>query len=272
MPTIVSQRSGLFGRGVSTAMRRILILGGTTEARALAARLANRDDLAVTLSLAGRTAEPASQAVPTISGGFGGVRGLSDYLIDQEIDLLVDATHPFAARMSENAAEAARRTGVPLIALRRPAWRQREGDRWIPVNDAAEAVAALGESPRRVFLTLGRQELAPFEAAPQHFYLVRSVDPVEPPLAAPAAHYMLSRGPFADADERALLEEWRIDVVVSKNSGGEATYGKIAAARSLGLDVIMLERPVLPQVPAAGDVEQALAMIHQALSLAKRGE
>jgi precorrin-6A/cobalt-precorrin-6A reductase len=253
-------------------MRRILILGGTTEARALAARLANRDDLVVTLSLAGRTAEPASQPVPVISGGFGGAKGLADYLIDQEVDLLVDATHPFAARMSENAAVAARRTGVPLLALRRPAWQREDGDRWIPVRDAGEAVAALGKTPRRVFLTLGRQEIAPFETATQHFYLVRSVDPVEPPLALPNAHYLLSRGPFAEADERALLEEWRIDIVVSKNSGGEATYGKIAAARVLGLDMIILERPALPAVAAAADVDQALALIHQTLSLAKRGE
>jgi precorrin-6A/cobalt-precorrin-6A reductase len=253
-------------------MRRILILGGTTEARALAARLANRDDLAVTLSLAGRTAEPASHAVPVISGGFGGAGGLADYLIDQEVDLLIDATHPFAARMSENAAAAARRTGVPLLALRRPAWQRQDGDRWIPVSDAAEAVAALGKKPRRVFLTLGRQEIAPFEAAPQHCYLIRSVDAVEPPLALPDAHYLLSRGPFAEADEQALLRESRIDVLVSKNSGGEATYGKIAAARALGLDVVMLERPALPPVPAAADVDQALAMIHQTLSLANRGE
>jgi precorrin-6A/cobalt-precorrin-6A reductase len=253
-------------------MRRILILGGTTEARALAVRLANRDDVAVTLSLAGRTAEPVAHAVPTISGGFGGVRGLSVYLIDQEVDLLIDATHPFAARMSENAAAAASRTGVPLIALRRQAWRRREGDRWILVRDAPEAVAALGKGPRRVFLTLGRQEIAPFAAAPQHFYLVRSVDPVDPPLTLPDAQYLLSRGPFAEADERALLEQWRIDILVSKNSGGEATYGKIAAARSLDLEVIMLERPALPQVPAAADVDRAMAMIHQTLSLAKRGE
>jgi precorrin-6A/cobalt-precorrin-6A reductase len=211
-------------------------------------------------------------AVPTISGGFGGVRGLSGYLIEQEVDLLVDATHPFAARMSENAAAAAKLTGVALIALRRPAWQREDGDRWIPVRDAAEAVAALGGSPRRVFLTLGRQEIGAFEAAPQHFYLVRSVDPVEPPLAVPAAHHLVSRGPFAEPDERTLLEEWRIDIIVSKNSGGEATYAKIAAARSLRLDIIMLERPPLPEVPAAADVEQALAMIHQALSLADRGE
>lgn len=226
----------------------------------------------MTLSLAGRTAEPVAHPVPTISGGFGGVRGLSDYLIDQEIDLLIDATHPFAARMSENAAVAAKRTSVPLIALRRPAWQRCAGDRWTPVRGATEAAAALGRRPRRVFLALGRQEIAAFEAAPQHFYLVRSVDPVEPRLAVPDAEYLLARGPFAEADERALLERWRIDIVVSKNSGGEATYGKIAAARTLGLDVIMLERPELPQIPAAADVDGAMVMIHQALSLAKRGE
>ena len=225
-------------------MKRILILGGTTEARRLAERLASRTDLAVTLSLAGRTAAPAAQPVPVRIGGFGGAAGLAAYLAAQAIDVLIDATHPYAAQISANAAEAAARVRMPLLALERPPWEPVDGDRWTEVADMPAAVAALGTAPRRVFLALGRKELRPFEAAPQHLYLVRSVDPVEPPLALPRCRAIITgRGPFDEAAEHALLAQHRIDVIVAKNSGGAATYGKIAAARRLGLPVIMLRRP-----------------------------
>ena len=251
---------------------RILILGGTTEARRLAVKLGVRSDLAVTLSLAGRTENPVAQTVPVRSGGFGGAQGLAKYLQDEWIDLLVDATHPYAAQISANAAEAARITGVRAVALRRPAWASVEGDRWTIVKDAAEAVAALGAVPRRVFLALGRQELAPFEAAPQHHYLIRSVDPVEPPLAVPDAAYILARGPFSEAEDHALLAGRRIEMVVAKNSGGSATYGKIAAARKLGIEVILLRRPSLPDLASAASVGDLVAMVDHLLELAeKRG-
>ena len=158
----------------------ILILGGTAEARQLASRLAERGDADVTLSLAGRTREPATQPVPVRVGGFGGPAGLADYLRAERVALLIDATHPYASQISRNAAEAARQAGMPILALRRSPWLQVEGDRWTEVGSVAEAVTALGPAPRRVFLALGRQEVAPFEAAPQHQYLVRSVDPIEP--------------------------------------------------------------------------------------------
>ena len=245
---------------------RILILGGTTEARRLAERLAGRPELAVTLSLAGRTAAPAAQPVPVRIGGFGGARGLADYLSEERIDALIDATHPYAAVISANAAAAARSAGVPLLALRRPPWIATAGDRWTEVADVPAAASALGAAPRRVFLALGRNELAPFAGAPQHHYLVRSVDPVEPPLAVPHASYVTGRGPFGEADDRALLEAHRIEVVVAKNSGGTATYGKIAAARALGLPVIMLRRPALPQVPAVATVDEAVAWLDHALT------
>ena len=145
----------------------ILILGGTSEARALAGRLGAHEGYAVTLSLAGRTANPVAQPVPVRVGGFGGAEGLARYLKAEGVSLLIDATHPFAARISRNAAQAAKRAGVPLIALRRPAWQQAAGDRWTLVGSVAEAVDVLGEKPRRVMVALGRQELAPFEAAPQ---------------------------------------------------------------------------------------------------------
>jgi precorrin-6A/cobalt-precorrin-6A reductase len=247
-------------------MARILILGGTAEARQLAARLADRSDLVVTLSLAGRTASPAPQPVPVRLGGFGGAHGLADHLAATRIDVLVDATHPYAATISANAARAAALAKVSLIALRRPAWAPVAGDRWVEVGDTAGAVAALGALPRRVFLALGRQEIAPFAAAPQHHYLVRSVDPVTPPLDVPHAAYITGRGPFDEADERALLLQHGIDIIVAKNSGGSATYGKIAAARALGLTVILLRRPALPQVPAVESVEDALAAIDHALA------
>jgi precorrin-6A/cobalt-precorrin-6A reductase len=251
---------------------RILILGGTTEARQLAAKLAAREKIAVTLSLAGRTENPVAQGVPIRVGGFGGVDGLVAYLTEQKIDLLVDATHPYAARISANAADAALKAGVQILALRRPGWEQVAGDRWILVDDVAGAVAALGEKPTSVFLALGRQEVAAFEAAPQHHYLVRSVDPVTPPLTVPNAAYVLARGPFNEADERALLVDHRIDVVVSKNSGGLATYGKIAAARALGIEVIMVRRPMLPDVPSAETVEALIEMVDHCLApVAERG-
>jgi precorrin-6A/cobalt-precorrin-6A reductase len=252
-------------------MRRILILGGTTEARQLAERLAGRSDLAVTLSLAGRTAHPVAQPVPVRSGGFGGAEGLADYLAKERIDALIDATHPYAAIMAANAARAAGAAGVPLLALRRPAWAAVAGDRWIEVADASAAVRALGEAPRRVFLALGRNDIAPFVQAPQHHYLVRSVDPVEPPLRVPHASYVIGRGPFTQADDRALLTGHAIATVVCKNSGGDATYGKIAAARALGLDVVMLRRPALPAVPAVETIAEALAWIdHVAVPCAER--
>jgi precorrin-6A/cobalt-precorrin-6A reductase len=251
---------------------RLLILGGTTEARRLAERLADRDDLAVTLSLAGRTLDPVKMPVPVRSGGFGGVSGLAAYLTENAVDGLIDATHPFAAQMSRHAAEAAAVAGVPLAALRRPAWEAVEGDRWMEVDSVVAAALALGERPRRAFLALGRQELAPFEALPQHAYLIRSVDPVEPPLAVPDAVYVTARGPFGVEDDVRLLTEHRIDVVVSKNAGGDASYAKIAAARRLGLPVIMVRRPAVPDGTAVATVEAAEAWVdHLAASRAKRG-
>ncbi|RWB18655.1 MAG: cobalt-precorrin-6A reductase [Mesorhizobium sp.] len=240
---------------------RILILGGTTEARQLAGKLVARTDVTLTLSLAGRTENPVAQDVPTRTGGFGGADGLAAYLRENQIDLLIDATHPYAAQISANATEAAHEAGAPIIALRRPGWEPAEGDRWTLVDSVASAVTALGSAPRHVFLALGRQEVAAYEAAPQHHYLIRSVDPVEPRLAVPDATYLLARGPFREADERALLLEHRIDVVVSKNSGGEATYGKIAAARALRIEVVMIRRPALPDVTSAETIEALAEMV-----------
>jgi len=244
-----------------------LILGGTTEARELGLALSQRD-FATTISLAGRTVAPAAQPVPVRRGGFGGVDGLAEFLRADQVDFLIDATHPYAQTISANAAAAAARTNTPLLGLRRPPWTAVDGDAWIDVAGSEEAVRALGSGSRRVFLAVGRQELVPFNSAPQHHYVVRSVDPVEPPLAAPNVHYILARGPFTENGDRALLESFAIDAVVAKNSGGEATYGKIAAARSLGIPVFMFKRPAVPEVPSVTTVAEAVAWLDHAVGLA----
>jgi precorrin-6A/cobalt-precorrin-6A reductase len=249
-------------------MARLLILGGTTEARQLAARLAERADLDVTLSLAGRTASPLPHAVPVRVGGFGGAAGLADYLVSERIDVLIDATHPYAKIMSQNAAVAARKTAVAVVALRRPAWIAIAGDRWIEVSDTREAADAIGQESRSVFVALGRNELAPFAGVPQHRYLFRSVDPIEPPLPLPRVSYITARGPFSEADDRALMAAHAVEIVISKNSGGGAAYGKIAAARALGIKVIMLRRPPQLSGPAVETVEDALTWLDHALTSA----
>jgi precorrin-6A/cobalt-precorrin-6A reductase len=156
---------------------------------------------------------------------------------------------------------------VALLALRRPPWVPHDGDRWTEVTDVEAAVRALDPSPRRVFLALGRNEIGCFAQAPQHLYLVRSVDPVDPPLAVPRASYVTGRGPFTEADDRDLLSAHAIDIVVAKNSGGTATYGKIAAARALGLTVILLRRPALPEAPTVETVEDAMTWLDHARAL-----
>ena len=223
---------------------RILILGGTTEASALAALLTGSSDFKPLLSMAGRTSDPRPLPIPTRIGGFGGVEGLARFLTQERIEAVVDATHPFAAVMSRNAAEACLQAGVPLLALRRPPWRPQDGDRWVDVASMDEAVHALGEAPRRVFLTVGRLELASFATAPQHTYLVRTIEPIGD--ALPNVIAIRDRAPFDEAAERSLMERERVDVVVTKNSGGTATYPKIAAARALGLPVIIVARPEKP--------------------------
>ncbi|WP_160006384.1 cobalt-precorrin-6A reductase [Rhizobium sp. 18055] len=244
---------------------RILMLGGTTEASALARALAAHPGYDVLLSLAGRTEKPSPQPVPTRIGGFGGADGLAAFLRQGQFDLLVDATHPFAARMSQNATEAVAKTGIPAFCLRRAPWIAQQGDNWRHVASIQDAVAALGRSHRRVFLAIGRQEAYRAETAQQHFYLIRSVDPVDPQIVLTNARYILDRGPFDVESETALLQEHRIDAVITKNSGGAATYAKIAAARALGIEVIMVSRAAAPAMPAVETVEAALATINHLL-------
>ncbi|WP_421362027.1 cobalt-precorrin-6A reductase [Agrobacterium rosae] len=253
--------------------RPILILGGTADARILAGKLTEDSGYRLLLSMAGRTRDPVQQPVPMRTGGFGGANGLADFITENRFDLLVDATHPYAARISANAVEAAKLANIPLVTLERPAWERQAGDDWQSVADVESAVAALGNTSTTAFLALGRQELLPFEAAPQHHYLIRSVDPVEPPLTVPHARYLTARGPFALADEIDLLRENHIAFIVSKNSGGTAAYAKIKAARQLGIRVLMIERPMRANTATVPNIDTALAAIRHQLSLLdERGE
>lgn len=253
------------------ARLHVLVLGGTTEASALVAALAKDARIRCTLSLAGRTAVPKAAPVPTRIGGFGGVEGLSAWIAENRVQRVVDATHPFAARISRNAFEACARTATPILAVRRPAWTAHPGDRWIEVADMAAAVAALGPTPRRVFLTIGRQEVAAFAAAPQHAYHVRTIEPVGDALPVPHLTLVSARGPFSLEAERALMREASIEMLVTKNAGGAATYAKIAAARELGVPVVMVRRPAVPDSPSVTDAERALAWLSQPERSTRRG-
>ena len=242
---------------------KLLILGGSGEAADLARALAGDARYDVTLSLAGRTSEPVALPGRLRTGGFGGAEGLARVLAEERFDLVIDTTHPFAVQMKANAIGAARAAGVKLLAIRRPPWVPREGDRWIMVESLEAAAAAIGEQPRRVFLTTGRMELAPFRQAPQHFYIVRSVEAPAPKELPPRADLITARGPFNLEDERALLETHRIEVIVTKNSGGAGAEAKLDAARALSLPVIMVERPELPEVPSVETVADALAWLER---------
>jgi precorrin-6x reductase len=236
---------------------RALILGGTAEAVRLAEACAANPELEIITSLAGRTRAPNAPPGEIRIGGFGGADGLEHYLRARAIDRLVDATHPFAVRIGQNAEAACRAVGVPRLRLLRPPWQRESGDRWIEVDSLAEAARRLPR-PGRVFLSVGRSDLGAFAGQGQWF-LVRTIEPAERCLAN--AHWLSGRGPFRIEDELALLREHAIDVVVTKASGGEATYAKLAAARQLGLPVIMVRRPPPPPGPVVESVADALAWL-----------
>ncbi|QQO21220.1 cobalt-precorrin-6A reductase [Bradyrhizobium diazoefficiens] len=226
-------------------MTRALILGGTADASLLAAEIA-RAGLDAVYSYGGRTRAPADQPLPTRTGGFGGVSGLADTIRREGITHVVDATHAFAAEMSRNAVAACEETGASLIALERAPWAKTPGDRWIDVVDVNAAVAALPEAPANVFLAIGRQHIAPFATRPQHAYTLRFVDPPEAPLPF-AADVIVSRGPFTIDRELDIMRTRGIAWIVARNSGGDGARAKIDAARMLGLPVIMISRPKLPE-------------------------
>jgi precorrin-6A/cobalt-precorrin-6A reductase len=245
----------------SAAPCRALVLGGSSEARALATRIAADPRLEGVISLAGRTSAPLAHDLPTRVGGFGGVEGLSRYLLEERITHVVDATHPFAARISANARAACAAAGVPLLVLTRPRWVPAQGDRWVEVADNAAAVCALGAAPRRVFLAIGRQGVADFRLAPQHDYLLRVIEPPQTDDLPPSCEVIFGRGPFAIEDEVALMHDSRIEIVVTKNSGGALAYAKIEAARTLGLSVVMIARPASGDAAMTYDIDAAMAFL-----------
>lgn len=260
----------------------ILILGGTTEGYALAEALAGQRQAQppmqptprvldparwhVISSLAGRTSSPRLPAGETRIGGFGGVAGLVDYLREQRIAAVIDATHPFAATMGWHAAEACQALRLPLLRLERPAWQPEPGDRWHPVRDWDKACGTLQElGARRALLALGRQDLQPFVDLTAVHFLIRCVSPPELLSDFVNAELLLARGPFDLVSERALLDAHRIDAIVCKNSGGEATAAKLIAAREREIPVVIRQRPQRPALPRCADVSSAGDWLEQVL-------
>lgn len=241
----------------------VMILGGTGEGIALAEALVALPGLRVISSLAGRVANPRLPPGEVRIGGFGGATGLAAYLRENNVAAVVDATHPFARRMGWHAAEAAAAAQVPLLRLERPAWVPKPGDRWTEVEDWDAAVAILRRSAKRVFLALGRQELAPFTALTDIAFVIRSVEPPDAGIKFAESEIVLARGPFKLADERALLRSHRIDCIVCKNSGGNATDAKLRAACELGIQVVMQRRPARPDVPTVDNVADTIAWVRR---------
>jgi precorrin-6A/cobalt-precorrin-6A reductase len=240
---------------------RVLILGGTTEARELAGRLVGRMDVDVVSSLAGRVASPRMPAGQVRVGGFGGATGLASWIDAHDIRAVIDATHPFAATISWNAAAAAAASHVPLLALRRTAWVPGEDDRWHEAPSLGEAALMLPELGRRHFLTIGRQDVSSFADLTDAWFLVRCIDPPEEP-TPPQMELLLDRGPFSLDAEIALMRARRVDTVITKNSGGQATAAKLTGARELGLPVVMVQRPATPVgVTEVAEVDGALQWV-----------
>ncbi len=238
-------------------MKKLLILGGTGDAVQLAKQAAALG-FDVISSLAGRTQQSlsASNAGAVRVGGFGGVSGLATYLHQENIDLLIDATHPFAQQISWNAAEAADLCDMPRLLLHRPAWEPMAGDRWFPVQNHAEAAALLPGLAQRIFLTIGRQELSSYAHLQELWFLMRSID--LPPDPLPPGKIILAKGPFIPLSEQNLMLQHQIEIIVSKNSGGAATYAKIVAAKELGLPVVMIQRPAIPESLQVATIDAAL--------------
>jgi precorrin-6A/cobalt-precorrin-6A reductase len=255
MPMMVNQ-----GMVRESDMTRALILGGTGNANRLADAFV-RAKIDAVYSYAGRTQIPLGHSLPTRIGGFGGAKGLAEYLRAERITHVIDATHPFAAEMSRHAVEACEAVGVPLVALERAPWTRASGDDWIEVADIAGAVAALPESRAHVFLAIGRQHVAPFASKPQHAYTLRFVDTPDDTLPLSDAEVIVSRGPFTLEDDRELMRSRGIGLLVARNSGGDGARAKIDAARELGLPVIMIARPALPERPRVETVEEVLAWL-----------
>jgi precorrin-6A/cobalt-precorrin-6A reductase len=243
----------------------VLILGGTAEARELASRLAVRPDLRVITSLAGLVADPVPRAGEVRTGGFGGVDGLAGWLAAQHAAAVVDATHPFAQTISAHAALACARSRTPLLRLLRPPWTAGPGDTWHEAGSLQAAAELLPSAWQRAFLTTGRQGLHVFAALDQLWFLIRCASAPAGPLPA-ARHVIVARDPGDAGAERAIMTRHRIDVLVTKNSGGALSAGKLAAAREIGVPVVMIRRPPLPDVPGCSSPGEAASWLLRQVS------
>jgi precorrin-6A/cobalt-precorrin-6A reductase len=246
------------------ARRAVLIVGGTSEARQLAESL-HAAGIPVLTSLAGRTERPLRPAGDLRIGGFGGLEALVAWLQAGQTPAVVDASHPFAAQISLSVAAACGQTGTPLLRLERPTWTEQPGDRWHRVGTLAEAAALVPQLGRRVLLTIGRQGVAPFSGVAGCRFLIRCIEAPAPPLPTDHA-VLLARGPYTLADELALLDRHRIDVLVTKDSGGAPTEAKLEAARQRGVPVVVVRRPLSTSTVSVTTVEQAAAWVQARLS------
>lgn len=244
---------------------KLLIIGGTQEARELAEQAVNLPDIQLKVSFAGRTNKAVISENSRV-GGFGGVAGLIKYLEAENIDLLIDATHPFAAKISYHAAIAAENLALPRLMLVRSEWESVTGDKWIEVENIKTAADILPSFAKRVFLTIGRQELMAFSQVENIWFLMRMIEKPSSNSLLPNGLLLLERGPFDNDSEKQLLQNHNIDTIVSKNSGGSATYAKIIAARELGIKVVMVKRPMLPEGEIVEDVESALRWVNRVRS------
>lgn len=239
-------------------------MGGTSDASTLAKVFAAQGVDAV-FSYAGRTHTPAIQPLETRIGGFGGVSGLVDYLAKEHITHVVDATHPFAAGMSRNAIAACARADIPLLSLERPPWPVQ--DEWLQVPDIEGAVEALPIAKARVFLAIGRENIGDFASRPEHFYLLRMVDRPTEPVALPEYEVVIGRGPFTDAGDTVLMQAHGITHLVAKNAGGDSARAKLMAAEALGVQVIMITRPAVPERQVTADISAVLAWLDHSANL-----
>lgn len=233
---------------------RILILGGTAEASSIASSLDTLPVEAIT-SLAGRTANPSAISGKIRTGGFGGADGLAAYLAREKIDLLIDATHPYAIRISKNAVQACEITNIPLLRLERPEWQKQSGDNWIEVASEAQA-ATMIPTGERVLLALGRQHIAPFAERSDVHFVMRMIDPPEVKLPRDCEIVLAKPGNYEA--EVQFLSERKIGLIVSRNSGGSISYAKIKAARDLSIPVMMISRPPVAAKTIVATADEAL--------------
>lgn len=241
----------------------VLILGGTGEARGLAERLAEDPRFAVVTSLAGRTRAPALPPGRVRIGGFGGEAGLAQFLRDQAIAAVLDATHPFARRITRTAHRVCAALGLPYLRLERPPWQPAQGDRWIVVPDLAAGLAAACRAGATIFVSIGRAEWPQLLRWRQCRFVIRTVEPW--PAPAEHIHVVALRPPYTAEGDRELLLRFAVDGLLLRNAGGDGAYPKLVAARELGLWVVMLERPPLDVAPVVGDVDAAQRWLEELL-------